>query len=172
MIKRIFLVVCTFFPALTYAASLQITVEVPKQNVAEYHAPYTAIWLESVDRDIKFTKTLAVWYDLKKKNNEGQKWLKDLRQWWRRDGRDLQMPVDGVASATRLVGVHQLNFILGQAPLVELPKGSYILFVEMSREVGGRELVQVPFTWPVDSAATLTAKGTSEVGVINLVLNP
>ena len=49
--------------------------------------------------------TLAVWYDVRTKTNnpegEGTKWLKDMRQWWRRGGRDLSVPIDGVTSATR-----------------------------------------------------------------------
>jgi hypothetical protein len=141
--------------------------------VAEYHAPYVAIWLESTaEGDKKTTKTLAVWYDTNMKNNGGQKWLKDLRQWWRRDGRDLQLPIDGVSGATKLSGVHNLSFTLGQAPLTELPKGDYVLFVEMSREVGGREVVKVPFSWPVKAATTHSQTGSTEVGAITLVLNP
>ncbi len=167
-----FLAFCLLMPRLVYAAGLDIEIEVPQQKVAEYHAPYTAVWLESTDAEKKVTKTLAVWYDMKKKNNEGQKWLKDLRQWWRRDGRDLPMPVDGVAGATQLVGTHQLHFIVGQSPLTDLPKGRYTLFVEMAREVGGRELVQLAFTWPVEVPTKLSAKGETEVGTVNLLLNP
>ena len=34
-------------------------------------------------------RNLSVWYDLKLKDNEGTKWLKDMRQWWRKTGREL-----------------------------------------------------------------------------------
>ncbi len=84
-------------PAL--AADVQLTVAIPRLNVAEYHRPYVAIWLERPDQS--FVGNVAVWYDLKLKDNEGTKWLKDMRQWWRRIGRDLKMPVDGLSSATR-----------------------------------------------------------------------
>jgi len=173
MLKKIVLLGAVMLSPVSYAASLVVSVEVPKLTVAEYHAPYTAIWLESVgEGDKKFTKTLGVWYDTKKKNQEGEKWLKDLRQWWRRDGRDLTMPIDGVAGATKLSGTHELTFTAGQAPLGDLPKGQYQLMVEMAREVGGREVVKVPFTWPVKSAATLSAQGSTEVGAVTLTLNP
>ena len=37
----------------------------------------------------EFVGNLAVWYDLKQKDNEGTKWLKDMRQWWRAAGPEL-----------------------------------------------------------------------------------
>jgi hypothetical protein len=170
--KMMFLSLLIASPILS-AASLTIAVEVPKLTVAEYHAPYAAVWLESTtEGDKKITKTLAVWYDTDMKDNGGLKWLKDLRQWWRRDGRDLQLPIDGVSGATKLSGVHNLNFTVGKAPLTELPKGDYVLLVEMSREVGGREVVKVPFSWPVKEATTHSQTGSTEVGAITLVLNP
>jgi hypothetical protein len=173
VLKKVMLVICLVASPVLSAASLNIAVEVPKLTVAEYHAPYTAIWLQSAaEGDKKFTKTLAVWYDTKKKNNEGHKWLKDIRQWWRSDGRTLQLPIDGVSGATKLSGVHNLSFTLGQAPLTELPKGDYALLVEMSREVGGREVVKVPFSWPVKEVTTHSQTGSTEVGAITLVLNP
>ena len=171
--KKVILVSFLVASPILSAASLTIAVEVPKLTVAEYHAPYAAIWLESTaEGDKKITKTLAVWYDTDMKNNGGIKWLKDLRQWWRRDGRDLQLPIDGVSGATKLSGVHNLSFTVGQTPLTELPKGDYVLLVEMAREVGGREVVKVPFSWPVKAATTHSQTGSTEVGAITLVLNP
>lgn len=173
MLKKILLVGAVALSPLSQAASLAISVELPKLTVAEYHAPYSAIWLEKVgESDKKSSKTLTVWYDTKKKNQEGEKWLKDLRQWWRRDGRDLSMPVDGVSGATKLAGTHELSFTVGQAPLGDLAKGEYQLMVEVAREVGGRELVKIPFSWPVEKAASLSAKGSTEVGAVTLTLNP
>jgi hypothetical protein len=172
MLKKILLALA-FASPLAMSAELKISVEVPKLNVAEYHAPYTAIWLESASEgDKKIVKTLSVWYDQKKKNDEGQKWLKDIRQWWRRDGRNLNLPIDGVSGATRLSGVHELVFKVGEAPLTDLPAGDYQLFVEMAREVGGRELVKIPFTWPVKQVESASAQGSTEVGKVILTVNP
>src|SRR3546814_16747885 len=97
-----------------YAADLQLDVEIPRLDVAEYHRPYVAIWLERPDQS--HVANLAVWYDTKLKDKEGEKWLKDLRQWWRRSGRSLEMPVDGVSGATRAVGSHRLKLSAPQAP--------------------------------------------------------
>ena len=43
-----------------YAASLDVNVEVPKLNVAEYHRPYVAVWIE--DAGQKAAANLSVWY--------------------------------------------------------------------------------------------------------------
>ncbi|MCD6061273.1 MAG: hypothetical protein K0S16_1584, partial [Moraxellaceae bacterium] len=79
-------------PAL--AADLNVKVEIPNLKVAEYHKPYVATWIEREDNSV--AAHLAVWYDIKMKNKEGEKWLKDMRQWWRRGGSALTQPVDGV----------------------------------------------------------------------------
>ena len=84
------------------AADLSVSVEIPKLTVAEYHRPYVAMWIERANQSV--AANLAVWFDLKQKNNDGTKWLKDLRQWWRRSGRELAMPVDGLSGATRAAG--------------------------------------------------------------------
>lgn len=106
------------------------------------------------------------------RNAEGTKWLKDMRQWWRRTGRDLTLPIDGVTSPTRPVGKHQLSFTEGANPFAKLPPGEYKLVVEAAREVGGREVVTVPFKWPAAKAEQLSAKGSSELGEISVELKP
>lgn len=150
------------------AAELKIDVEIPRLQVAEYHRPYVALWLERPDKS--HAANLAVWYDLKLKDNEGEKWLKDMREWWRRSGRSLEMPVDGVSGATRAVGTHSLVFDDGQAPLKDLPAGEYRLVVEAAREVGGRELLRLPFSWPPQEAEKQQAQGESELGSVTFEL--
>jgi len=158
------------FAAPALAADVTLTVTIPRMNVAEYHRPYVAIWVERPDQS--FVGNVAVWYDLKLKDNEGIKWLKDLRQWWRRSGRELTMPVDGLSSATRAPGEHQIAVTTDKAPLKDLPPGEYHMVVEAAREVGGREILRVPFQWPARAAAKATAQGGHELGKIELKLNP
>ncbi|HSI49963.1 MAG TPA: DUF2271 domain-containing protein [Ideonella sp.] len=153
-----------------WAAELQLRVEVPRLTVAEYHTPYVAVWLQSA-ADQKFAGNLAVWYDVKKRDNAGTKWLKDMRSWWRVSGRTLEMPVDGVSGATRAPGEHTLN--LGNAKaLAELPPGQYELLIEAAREGGGREVVKVPFAWPVKMADSSNVKGEHELGAVSLSVKP
>ena len=157
--------------AATQAAELKLDVEIPALQVAEYHRPYVAIWIET-DKG-RHQTDLAVWYDLEMKDNEGTKWLKDLRQWWRRSGRRLDFPVDGISGATRPVGVHSLSFDTAEsAALQSLAPGQYRVVVEAAREVGGRELVRLPFSWPVRQSSQHSESGAHELGRITLQLEP
>ena len=167
------------FPVLTFVASgllapsalaaeLSISVEIPRLNVAEYHRPYVAIWLERKGQNAP--TNLAVWYDVKMKDNGGTKWLSDLRLWWRKSGRALTMPVDGVSGATRAPGTHEVSFTEGKTPLGKLPAGQYEFVIEAAREVGGREYLRIPFQWPPRGGEAHTAQGSSELGAIKLTL--
>jgi hypothetical protein len=153
-----------------FAAGLNVGVELPRLSVAEYHRPYVAVWIERADNSV--AANLATWYQVGKRDNEGTKWLKDLRQWWRRTGRELAMPVDGVSSATRPAGTHQLQFTEGSKPLGTLAPGEYKLVVEAAREAGGHEVVSLPFTWPAAPGAQLKAQGSSELGTVTLDAKP
>ena len=151
-----------------HAGTLEVSVEIPKLNVAEYHRPYIAIWIE--DASGKVAGNLSVWYDLKLKDQEGEKWLKDIRQWWRRTGRELDLPIDGVSSPTKPPGRNTVKFDTASAPFANLAPGDYKLIVEASREVGGKELVEIPFKWAPDVEATGSASGKTELGAVTLKL--
>ncbi len=130
-----------------------VTITLPRLSVAEYHKPYVAVWLEPVGGGAP--RTLAVWYDLKKRGNDpGTKWLADLRAWWRKGGRSMTMPADGVSGATRAPGQYTI-------PLpADVKPGQYVLNVEAARETGGRELVSVPL------AAGARTTGKTELGAV------
>jgi hypothetical protein len=155
-----------------FASELTVSVEVPTLDVAEYHKPYVSVWIENEKGE---STSLAVWYQLEErgqKSDKGEEWLKDMRQWWRRIGRDTDMPVDGVSGATRAPGKHTVTFAEGKAPLGKLKSGNYVLMVEAAREVGGREVVKVPFTWPAKTTAEQSAKGSKELGEVKLTVTP
>lgn len=135
-----------------------VTITVPRINTAEYHRPYVAGWVEPVGGGA--SRTLFVWYDIKKGGNEpGTKWLADLRTWWRKGGRSLSLPADGVSGATRAPGAHRI------ALPANLRAGNYVLHVEAARENGGRELISVPISVPAKNAS---AAGKTELGAITL----
>jgi hypothetical protein len=169
-LHRLALMLSLLVPAALLAAELDITLDIPRLNVAEYHRPYVAIWIERPDHTV--AANLAVWYDVDMKADEGTKWLKDMRQWWRRSGRTLSMPVDGVSGATRPVGQHQLRFSDTRGPLKGLAPGQYELVIEAAREVGGREVVTVPFQWPAKTTQQLQAQGKTELGQIRVAIKP
>lgn len=152
-----------------YAAELEISVEIPSLNVAEYHRPYVAIWIEGAGQ--QHAANLAVWYQLRDTSDgHGSTWLPDLRQWWRKSGRNLQIPVDGVSGPTRPVGEHVLRWPDDHPQLRGLAAGEYTLIVEAVREAGGRELLRIPFTWP--TATTASAEGNEELGEVRLAVLP
>lgn len=148
------------------AADLTVKFEIPQLNVAEYHRPYVAIWLERADQTI--ASNLAVLYDVKKKDNGGTKWVKDLRTWWRKAGRELELPMDGVSGATRATGTQSMTFGPARTQIDKLPAGDYKLVIEASREAGGRELVRIPFTLPAKPGQVLNASGKEELGAVSL----
>ena len=148
------------------AAEMKVEVQIPQLNVAEYHRPYVAIWVEGADQTAR--ANLAVWYQqTTSSEGAGTKWLPDLRQWWRRSGRTLKVPVDGVTGPTKPAGRHAVKFDDRHPELKKLPAGDYTLVVEASREVGGRELVRIPFKWR--GASTGSAQGKTELGRVSLV---
>lgn len=169
MLRRAVLMSMLFaWPAM--ASDLQVSIEIPRLKVAEYHRPYVAVWIEKESGGV--AANLAVWYDVEMRENKGQEWLKDMRQWWRRTGRELEMPIDGISGATRAPGVHKVTFSQGKAPLGDLPAGNYHLLVEAAREVGGRELLKVPFQWPPKAQQSLSAQGETELGALSVTLVP
>jgi len=140
------------------AAAGSVTVTIPRLNVAEYHKPYVAVWVEPVGGGA--ARTLAVWYDVKKGGSEpGTKWVADLRTWWRKGGRSLSLPADGVSGITRAPGAHRIPIP------ANLRAGAYTLYVEAAREDGGRELVSTPLTIPAKNAKV---SGKTELGAITL----
>ncbi|MBN7798078.1 DUF2271 domain-containing protein [Parahaliea mediterranea] len=149
------------------AQSLSVDLEVPRLRVAEYHRPYIALWVAREDNSV--AANLAVLYDVAMADEEGEKWLKDMRQWWRRTGRSLSLPVDGLSGATRGPGRHEFVF---SDKLADLQPGQYRLLVEAAREVGGREMLEIPFQWPPAQGSEQRVAGGQELGEVVLTLQP
>ena len=151
------------------AQDLSVEIEIPRINAAEYHRPYVAVWIARPDHSV--AANLAVWYLMEDTaEGHGETWLKDMRQWWRRTGRQLDMPVDGVSSATRAPGRHTVQIKADDARLKALEPGEYVLNVEVSREVGGLERVTRPFKWAEGVAEQHSTSGSSELGEVALRL--
>jgi hypothetical protein len=135
-----------------------LTVTLPRLALAEYKKPYVAGWIEPAAGGTP--RSLFVWYAYKKGGNEpGTKWLSELRSWWRKSGRSLQLPADGITGATRGPGSYTI-------PLpADLPAGRYVVNVEAARENGGRELVSLPVSVPAPNGRT---SGKTELGAITV----
>ena len=148
------------------AADLTVNVELPRISSASYHRPYVAVWIEKPDQST--AQTLAVWYQQTRNNEgDGKDWLKDLRTWWRKGGRAMALPADGVSGATRAPGRQTIT--VPAARLAGLQPGQYNIVVEAARELGGREVVRVPFRW--GAANTGAGTGASELGAVRVAVS-
>jgi len=148
-----------FAPAANAAHAASITVTLPRPATGDYKKPYVAAWVEPVGGGAM--RSVFVWYDVAKRggNEPGTKWLSDLRSWWRKVGRTMRLPADGVSGATKGPGTYTV-------PLpANLAAGNYVLNIEAAREHGGRELVSVPISIP---RAGGRATGRSEVGSVTV----
>ena len=148
------------------AADISVAVELPRIATASYHRPYVAIWVEKPDQTA--VQTLAVWYQqTRNSEGDGKDWLKDLRTWWRKGGRAMTLPADGISGATRAAGRQSIT--VPAARLRGLQPGQYTMVVEAARELGGREVVRVPFRW--GAANTANASGSSELGAVRVTVS-
>lgn len=153
-------------PALAAPNEFAVEIEIPRIAVAEYHRPYVAGWVENAQGQT--VSQLLVWYDTRKRDNGGKKWLADMRTWWRKGGRTFAVPADGVSGATRAPGRATLTIPAANSPLARLPAGQYNFVVEAAREGGGREVVRAPFAWRPGGTFNATATGTGELGAVRL----
>ena len=145
-----------------------LEIEIPELDVAEYHNPYLAVWIENNNNE--HISDVSVWYKTKKGKHSGTKWLKDLRSWWRKSGRDLDLPIDGLSNPTKRPGKHSISLNKVLDTFRDQAAGDYKIMVEAVREVGGREVVSVPFKWDGKSLKSNnpTVQGKSEITAITL----
>lgn len=153
------------FSFLTYAAaqkpvSLTIDLTLPEISAEPYHRPYVAVWIETTNR--KGVHTLAFW-------SEQEEWFKDLRQWWRKIGRNTDN-YDGVSGATRKPGQYKLSWQGKLANGAQLEQGDYVLHFEAVREQGSREYLKQKISWVNGEKQTFTLQGQAELGSITITI--
>jgi hypothetical protein len=152
-----------------WSAELALKVQLPRTELVEYHRPYLAAWVETVP-DHAFAGNVALWYDVNKRDHGGAKWLREMRSWWRQSGHGTAA-VDGVTGATRTAGEHTID-LLHAGAVAALPPGHYEVVVEAARENGGREVLRLPFDWPVKAASAAKAQGQGELGAVSIEARP
>jgi hypothetical protein len=131
------------------AADIGVKLELPEISTGMYERPYVAVFIEKSDDS--FVRSLSLWHRISNRRGgppgnagpgggnppAGDRYLNSLREWWRASGTTSQLPIDGVSSATRAPGVHEVVFSQGKAPLEQLPAGKYQLIIEVAREIKG-----------------------------------
>lgn len=158
----LWLVLLAFFAPRVVASTpaIEIQLEVPDMDVSPYHKPYIAVWLETPEREP--VTTIVLWA-------KEADWYKDLRQWWRKLGRNPNADYDGVTGATRRPGNYQITWKMkgvkdtnGQP----IKPGKYLLNIEASREEGGRSYVRKAIT--LGAKSTITIPADQELGKITI----
>lgn len=149
------------------AGQLSVAFSVPKLNVSPYHRPYVAVWVETESR--QHVATLALWKQLKK----GDKWLKDLRQFWRKKKQRNADKVDAVTSATKRPGSYTFNWDLTDDNQQPVPAGKYLLNIEVVREEGGRDFHRIPLDLSLPPLKPIKLPAKKEIGAVSIsLLNP
>lgn len=135
---------------------MKVEIIIPELKVNPYHKPYVAVWLETIDR--KYVTTIKLMANDKE-------WYKDLRQWWRKAGRQ-NVNIDGVTGATKRPGLVKLNWRGLNESGQKVPAGEYWINVESSREEGGRDYSRHKVT--LGQKNSMTIAGKTEFGDINI----
>lgn len=146
-----------------HAQNAAATFELPRLQVDNYLKPYVAVWLEN-----EAGMLIEVYAVHVNQMKLGPRWLPDLKTWWRRGGREMNMEASGVSRPTKGPGEYKV----AMGPMKGLAAGNYALVVEAARQNGGREIVKVPFSWKPGAKVAASTKGTSELGRVALSITP
>ena len=131
------------------AQPYDIEIQLAKFTSGEYQRPYVAVWIAN-DKN-KSQQVLQLW-------QERERWLKDLKYFWRRVLRKDPSSIDGVTGATRGPGLHHFSWD-GYGKSGELAAGNYKLCAEVAREHGGHDAKCLPFKHPLKKAQQLKLQG-------------
>ena len=127
----------------------QIDITLPVIEQGQYHRPYVALWIEDEQRVAQ--RSVLVW--MKK-----DKWLVDLKRYWRRVARANRPIVDGVTGATKGAGTHTIMWDGLDDQGNPLPSGNYSVCLEAAREKGGREAICTKIAYGKTTLAKATGK--------------
>lgn len=140
----------------TQAATLSVDFSLPKFGDKNYRKPYVAIWAEHKGE----SDNLLLWH-LTKHKGKSDKWLPDLRRWWRKEGRYAEQKFDGMTGATKGAGDYNIDLDISK-----LPK-KFTLFIEVVREKGGRSIVRQKIDLS-QATNNVTIAATEELGEVKL----
>lgn len=139
---------------LANAATIDVAFEIPALAAERYANPYVAIWAEEGSE----AKPLLLWHLNKKED----KWLPDIKRWWRKIGR-YDAHVDSLTGATRGPGNYQETLDIGATQ-------TFTLYLEVVRENGGRSLVDTKIDL-TQKQNTYTIPAADEIGQVTITIN-
>ena len=132
-----------FVPA-SLAAQHHIEIVLPSVDQANYERPYVAAWIANADNQTE--EVLLLW-------QAQERWVKELKYFWRRVLRKNPNVIDGVTGATRGPGLYRFSW--DNDVVNPLRDGHYKLCAEVSREHGGRTAKCLEFELPLTEAQQL-----------------
>ena len=157
LVNLIIITLCLIGSSVANAATtLSVDFSLPEFSKEDYRKPYVAIWAEHKGK----SDNLLLWHLTKKKED---KWLVDIRRWWRKEGRYANKKFDGITGATKGAGKHHVE--LDVSSLDE-----FTLLIEVVREKGGRSLVRQKINLN-DNSNEYNIAATSELGAVNIKVN-
>lgn len=136
--------------------------EIPQQESVNYRRPYLAIWIAGAGRE-PLRQLLLL--------GESERWMQEVRTWWRRAGRLDESAIDGFVRPTRRPGQYSLSWDGRDDNGHGVAAGEYLLCIEAAREHGEREYLEVPVRVGSDVFA-LQRRGTTEIGRVEVRFAP
>lgn len=137
--------------------SARLDYELPKIEVADYHAPYVVIWVTDANKQL--VRTLNVWGD-------DRKWLDSNYVWWRRYGRKLDN-IDTVAKPSRQAGRYSVVWDGLNDAGQRVEAGQYTVHIEAAREHGQHSYQTFPLAVAAQ-ASQQKAPAKDELGALTL----
>ncbi len=128
----------------------RVHLDIPAFDTSNYEKPYTSVWIANTKNQP--LRVLQLWY-------EDDRWLKDLKYFWRRVLRINLQAADGVTGATRGPGQYTLDWDGLDRQGDSLSPGQYKLCAEVAREHGGRTAKCLQFEYPLAEAIELRLEG-------------
>ena len=136
------LLACSLLAVAEPTNQYRIVLELPQFDTGNYERPYVAVWIATEQNQP--VKVVRLW-------REHERWLKDLKYFWRRVLRINRQSVDGVTGATRGPGEYVMQWDGRNQQGSSLSPGRYKLCAEVAREYGGRTAKCLHFDYPLTS---------------------
>lgn len=158
-------------------ATLEVLLQLPvHRSTTSAKRPYVSLWFTDAAGQQPIPLLLQ---------GKDPRWYAALTRWWSQLGaavpawvaasqqdpqlgreRMADFHIDQYASATQRSGPQRWHLPLRDRLQQPLAAGDYLLWLEVAREHGGRELLKLPFRWPLPQA--VSAKGRHEITAIEI----
>ena len=132
-----------------------IALELNRITDRRYRRPYVAIWIS--DEDNLPIRTLSLWI-------QKEKWLPDLKQWYRNDKLRLLYDdtdiVSTISSATRPAGRYRVKWDGNDDSGQAIKAGQYFVNIEVTREHGTYQKIREEIVFPSQASKTKLGSNT------------